>query len=59
MSSKTELGSAVREACDELDTLRGIETDVIQQAEDLLKGIGYKGSLFSTPEEGFSEDSSQ
>jgi len=52
MSSKTELGSAVREACDELDALRDLETGVIQQAEDLLKGIGYKGSLFSGPEDG-------
>lgn len=49
MSSKTELGNAVREACDELDALRGLETDVIQQAEDLLKGIGFKGSLFDAP----------
>ena len=51
MSSKTELGSAVREASDELDALRGLETDVIQQAEDLLKGIGYKGSLFSADDD--------
>jgi hypothetical protein len=46
MNSKTELGAAVRDACNELDALRGLETDVIKQAEDLLKGIGYKGSLF-------------
>ena len=51
MSSKTELGAAVRDACNELDTLRDLETGVIQQAEDLLKGIGYKGSLFASPED--------
>ncbi len=59
MSSKTELGSAVREACDELDTLRGLETDVIQQAEDLLKGIGYRGSLFSAGDEDQDQDPDQ
>ena len=56
MSSKTELGNAVREACDELDALRGLETDVIQQAEELLKGIGMKGSLFDVGEEQTNEE---
>mmetsp|Transcript_28989 Transcript_28989/g.81660 ORF Transcript_28989/g.81660 Transcript_28989/m.81660 type:complete len:149 (-) Transcript_28989:183-629(-) len=43
LSSNTELGRAVRAACDELDQLGRLEADVQSQAEDLLRKLGYKG----------------
>ena len=46
MSSKTELGAAIRDACGELDALGSLEQSVLEEAEGLLKQIGYKGSLF-------------
>jgi hypothetical protein len=52
MSKKTKLGAAIRDACNELDTLGSLEQSMLQEAEDLLKKVGYKGSLFEQqPEE--------
>lgn len=48
MNSKTELGAAIKDACSELDALKNLEESVIQEAEELLKGVGFKGSLFSS-----------
>ena len=48
MSSKTELGAAIRDACGELDALGSLEQSVLEEAEGLLKQIGYKGSLFDS-----------
>ena len=50
MSNKTELGSAIRDACSELDALGSLEQSMLQEAEGLLKQVGYKGSLFQQPE---------
>ena len=47
MNSKTELGAAIKDACSELDALKSLEEGVIQEAEELLKGVGFKGSLYS------------
>jgi hypothetical protein len=49
MSGNTPLGKAVRGACDELDALGALELDTLNQAEALLKSVGYKGSLFTAP----------
>lgn len=46
MSSKTELGAAIRDACSELTTLGSLEQSLLEEAEGLLKQVGYKGSLF-------------
>ncbi|KAI3425046.1 hypothetical protein D9Q98_008424 [Chlorella vulgaris] len=64
LSSNTELGRAVRGACSELETLEGLERDTLQQAEDLLKQMGFKGSLFAgapppPPLEGDDEEEQQ
>ena len=48
MNPKSQLGAAIRDACEELNTLGGLEQGVLQEAEDLLKQVGFKGSLFET-----------
>jgi hypothetical protein len=48
MSSNTPLGKAVKDACAELDTLAGLERETLEEAEKLLKQLGYKGSLFDS-----------
>ncbi|PSC69426.1 hypothetical protein C2E20_7059 [Micractinium conductrix] len=47
MSSNTPLGKAVRGVCEELDTLGGLERQTLEEAEALLKQLGFKGSLFA------------
>ncbi|KAI7838438.1 hypothetical protein COHA_007701 [Chlorella ohadii] len=49
MSSKTPLGKAVAGACDELDALGSLERQTLEEAEGLLKKLGFKGSLFAAP----------
>lgn len=46
MSANTQLGKAVRDACEELDTLSALERETLNEAEELLKKVGFKGSLF-------------
>jgi len=46
MSSNTPLGKAVRDTCSELEALAALERETLQEAEDLLKNVGFKGSLF-------------
>lgn len=60
MNNKTELGSAIRDACSELDALGSLEQNILQEAEGLLKQVGYKGSLFdqSKKDNGSSSSSS-
>ena len=60
MNNKTELGAAIRDACSELDALGSLEQNLLQEAEGLLKQVGYKGSLFEQPnkDEGSSSSSS-
>ena len=50
MSSKTELGKALRQACQEIDALSQLEGDILKQAEEVLKNAGFKGSIFATPQ---------
>ncbi len=40
LSSNTELGRAVRDACNELDHLSDLEQDQLSKANDLLKQLG-------------------
>ncbi|GMH33305.1 hypothetical protein BSKO_01139 [Bryopsis sp. KO-2023] len=40
LSSNTDLGKAVRAACDELDHLGGLEAELMEEAFDILKGAG-------------------
>jgi hypothetical protein len=47
MSGNTQLGKAVRDACEELDTLAALEMETLNEAEQLLKKVGFKGSLFN------------
>jgi len=47
MSRNTQLGKAVRDACEELDTLSALEMETLNEAEQLLKKVGFKGSLFN------------
>lgn len=46
MNPKSQLGAAIRDACEELNTLGGLEQGILQEAEDLLKQVGFKGTLF-------------
>lgn len=41
MSSNTELGRAVKAACEELETLGGMERENFDRAEELLAKLGY------------------
>ena len=53
LSQNTEIGKAVNDACDELDHLGGLEADVLQQAQDVLKKFGYSTNVTITkPAEG-------
>jgi len=45
LSSNTELGRALQEACDELDNLSTLEKDSLSQASELLQKLGYKGNI--------------
>ena len=42
LSSNTELGRAVRGACDELENLASLDRANMQQAVELLEGFGIK-----------------
>lgn len=46
MSSNTQLGKAIKDACNELDILGKLENETLTEADALLKKLGYKGSLF-------------
>ena len=46
LSQNTELGKAVSAACDEMDTLGGLENGVLKEADDILKKFGFQKSLF-------------
>lgn len=46
MTTNTQLGKAVRDACQELDALAALEREALDQAEALLRTVGFKGSLF-------------
>lgn len=45
LSKNTELGQAVDFACDELDHLGGLENEMLQQADDVLKKFGFKAAV--------------
>lgn len=47
LSQNTELGRAVDGACDELEHLAGLETGVLQEADDILKKFGFKSSILT------------
>uniref|UniRef100_A0A061SH60 Uncharacterized protein n=1 Tax=Tetraselmis sp. GSL018 TaxID=582737 RepID=A0A061SH60_9CHLO len=49
LSSNTPLGRAVRSACEELETLNAIESDVLGEADSLLRKLGYKGGSLAPP----------
>ncbi|CAL5223377.1 g5882 [Coccomyxa viridis] len=53
LSSNTQLGKAVQQACDELDTLVTLERQSLTDAQDMLKKLGYKGNILQadTPQE--------
>ena len=48
MSGSTPLGKAVRSTCDELDALAALEQQTLADAEQLLKSMGWRGSLFDS-----------
>eukprot|EP00879_Flechtneria_rotunda_P000881 GHRR01001008.1.p1 GENE.GHRR01001008.1~~GHRR01001008.1.p1 ORF type:complete len:139 (+),score=34.83 GHRR01001008.1:126-542(+) len=48
MNSNTKLGKAVRAAIEELEHLGDLETEVLQQCDDLLKKLGMNGSIFGS-----------
>ncbi|KAK9829756.1 hypothetical protein WJX72_007695 [[Myrmecia] bisecta] len=49
LSSNTQLGRAVQEACAELDSLGQLEDATLKEASQLLKQLGYQGDIFQTP----------
>lgn len=49
LSLNTELGRAVDGACNELEHLAGMEADVLQEADDILKKFGLKSGILSSP----------
>lgn len=49
LSLNTELGRAVDGACDELEHLAGMETDILQEADDILKKFGFKSGILTAP----------
>lgn len=42
MNGNTKLGKAVRSACDELEHLGSLESELIDQAQSLLNKLGLK-----------------
>lgn len=50
MNSKTQLGGAIKSACEEIEALGRLEQETLSQAEDLLRQVGFKGSLFDIPD---------
>lgn len=42
LSSNTHLGRAVQDACNELETLGGLEQETIEKANALLRKLGYR-----------------
>ena len=42
MNGNTRLGKAVRSACDEIETLASLESEMIDQAQALLIKLGLK-----------------
>ncbi|BDA45573.1 hypothetical protein COCOBI_07-3600 [Coccomyxa sp. Obi] len=48
LSSNTQLGQAVRDACDELETLAALERQSLSEAQQLLEKLGYKGNVLHT-----------
>lgn len=55
LSKNTELGRAVDAACDELDHLGGLEDDMLQEADDILKKFGFKPVVMQ-PAQGADEE---
>ena len=53
LSSNTELGRAVRGACDELENLAALDRSNMQKAAELLEGFGIK---MKAPPTGEAED---
>ena len=49
LTSNTALGRAVGGACDELEALAEPERDAAVQAANLLKKLGYRGTLLDNP----------
>lgn len=49
LTSNTPLGRAVGGACDELEALAELERDAALQAANLLKKLGYRGTLLDNP----------
>ena len=49
LTSNTPLGRAVGGACDELEALAELERDAAIGAANLLKKLGYKGTLLDNP----------
>lgn len=49
LSLNTELGRAVDGACDELQHLAGLESDILQEADDILKKFGFKTGILNVP----------
>ncbi|DBB01224.1 hypothetical protein WJX77_012314 [Trebouxia sp. C0004] len=46
LSSNTELGRAVQDACEELNNLSNLEKESLTEASKLLQKLGYKGDIF-------------
>ncbi|KAK9904039.1 hypothetical protein WJX75_003158 [Coccomyxa subellipsoidea] len=40
--------TAVRGACDELETLAALERETLSEAQQLLEKLGYKGNVLQT-----------
>ena len=49
LTSNTPLGRAVGGACDELEAQAELERDAAVQAANLLKKLGYRGTLLDNP----------
>ena len=58
MSSNTELGRAVRGACDELENLAALDRANMQKAAEVLEGFGIKmkAPTAHAPEYFFADD---
>ena len=46
LSPNTKLGQAIRQACDELEHLSNMEMDSLVAADELLRKLGVKSSIF-------------
>lgn len=45
MNPNTKLGRAIKRATEEIQTLSGLERESLQQCQDLLAKLGYKGNI--------------